>query len=64
MIMESNIRFRKFTQMKKLVFLILMTLFLQQCAQKKVDLTKQPEQKRNYFIDYKPKYESQTNFYK
>ena len=43
--MESNIRFRKFTQMKKLVFLILMTLFLQQCAQKKVDLTKQPEQK-------------------
>ena len=45
MIMESNIRFRKFTQMKKLVFLILMTLFLQQCAQKKVDLTKQPEQK-------------------
>ena len=45
MIMESNIRFRKFTQMKKLVFLILMTLFLQQCAQKKVDLTKQPQQK-------------------
>ena len=43
--MESNIRFRKFTQMKKIVFLILMTLFLQQCAQKKVDLTKQPEQK-------------------
>lgn len=43
--MESNIRFRKFTQMKKLVFLIVMTLFLQQCAQKKVDLTKQPEQK-------------------
>lgn len=43
--MESNIRFRKFTVMKKLVFLILMTLFLQQCAQKKVDLTKQPEQK-------------------
>ena len=43
--MESNIRFRKFTQMKKLVFLILMTLFLQQCAQKKVDLTKQPQQK-------------------
>ena len=31
--------------MKKLVFLTLMTLFLQQCAQKKVDLTKQPEQK-------------------
>ena len=43
--MESNIRFRKFTQMKKLVFLILMILFLQQCAQKKVDLTKQPQQK-------------------
>jgi len=43
--MESNIRFRKFTQMKKLVFLILMTLFLKQCAQKKVDLTKQPQQK-------------------
>ena len=43
--MESNIRFRKFTQMKKIVFLILMILFLQQCAQKKVDLTKQPEQK-------------------
>ena len=32
-------------QMKKIVFLILMILFLQQCAQKKVDLTKQPEQK-------------------
>lgn len=43
--MESKIRFRKFMQMKKIVFLILMTLFLQQCAQKKVDLTKQPEQK-------------------
>jgi len=43
--MESKIRFRKFIQMKKIVFLILMTLFLQQCAQKKVDLTKQPEQK-------------------
>ena len=43
--MESNIRFRKFTVMKKLVFLILMTLFLHQCAQKKVDLTKQPPQK-------------------
>lgn len=43
--MESNVRFRKFTSMKKLIFLILMTLFLQQCAQKKVDLTKQPEQK-------------------
>ena len=45
MIMESKIRFRKFMQMKKIVFLILMILFLQQCAQKKVDLTKQPEQK-------------------
>ena len=43
--MESKIRFRKFMQMKKIVFLILMILFLQQCAQKKVDLTKQPEQK-------------------
>lgn len=43
--MKSNIRFRKFTVMKKIFFLILMTLFLQQCAQKKVDLTKQPEQK-------------------
>lgn len=43
--MESNVRFRKFTIMKDVVFLILMTLFLQQCAQKKVDLTKQPEQK-------------------
>ena len=31
--------------MKNVVFLILMTLFLQQCAQKKVDLTKQPQQK-------------------
>lgn len=45
MIMESSNRFLNFTQMKKLVFLILMTLFLQQCAQKKVDLTKQPQQK-------------------
>lgn len=43
--MESKIRFRKFMQMKKIVFLILITLFLHQCAQKKVDLTKQPEQK-------------------
>ena len=43
--MESKIRFRKFMQMKKIVFLILIILFLQQCAQKKVDLTKQPEQK-------------------
>lgn len=43
--MESSNRFLNFTQMKKLVFLILMTLFLQQCAQKKVDLTKQPQQK-------------------
>ena len=43
--MESKIRFRKFMQMKKIVFLILMILFLQQCAQKKVHLTKQPEQK-------------------
>ena len=43
--MESKIRFRKFMQMKKIVFLILMILFLQQCAQKKVDSTKQPEQK-------------------
>lgn len=30
--------------MKKVILLILMTLFLQQCAQKKVDLTKQPPQ--------------------
>ena len=43
--MESSNRFLNFTQMKKLVFLILMTLFLHQCAQKKVDLTKQPQQK-------------------
>jgi len=43
--MESSNRFLNFTQMKKLVFLILMTLFLQQCTQKKVDLTKQPQQK-------------------
>jgi len=43
--MEYSNRFRKFTQMKKVFFLILMTLFLQQCAQKKIDLTKHPEQK-------------------
>jgi len=30
--------------MKKIFFLILMSLFLQQCTQKKVDLTKQPPQ--------------------
>lgn len=42
--MESSNGFRNFTQMKNLVFLILMTLFLQQCAQKKIDLTKQPTQ--------------------
>ena len=30
--------------MKKVVFLILITLFLQQCAQKKVDLTKPQQQ--------------------
>ena len=45
MLMEYSNRFRKFTQMKKVFFLILMTLFLQQCAQKKIDLTKHPEQK-------------------
>lgn len=42
--MEFSIIFCKFTSMKKLFFLILMTLFLQQCAQKKVDLTKPQQQ--------------------
>lgn len=42
--MESSFRFRKFTSMKKLIFLILIALFLLQCTQKKVDLTKQPTQ--------------------
>lgn len=45
MLTEISILFRKFTVMKNAVFLILMTLFLQQCTQKKIDLTKQPEQK-------------------
>ena len=42
--MESSFRFRKFTSMKKIIFLILIALFLLQCTQKKVDLTKQPTQ--------------------
>ena len=43
--MQSKFICRKFNIMKKVILLILFSLFLQQCAQKKVDLTKQPEQK-------------------
>ena len=44
--MLMNFRFNccKFISMKKVVFLILISLFLQQCAQKKVDLTKPQQQ--------------------
>ena len=45
MLMQSKFICRKFNIMKKVILLILFSLFLQQCAQKKVDLTKQPEQK-------------------